>query len=572
MLSSRSSPALVSAAAAKKLPRYCLFLVLFAFIAPRLFAPELWAGRDMSSFGISWSMLQGSFSDWLFPNIDGLLQTNYGPLTAWVSALFIKLLPFLPPGSAFHVSSGFWFAIFTASTWYGTYYLARRDEAQPLAMVFGGEAARKDYGRVIADIATLLLIGTYGTLFGIREITPSTTLLSLSALLFLGISVGLDNLKKGSIISGIAIGLASISSSFGTAVWFLVVACASIFFTPNYGRRTQRTCYTFLIGFLVTLIWPIIAFIWDPNLAASWFSNFIKHSLKDLALIPFSEMLWMIKNWAWALLPVWPFAIWGVYSWRSQLSAAHIAVPLAITIVTLISILFTGMDTRSTTFCLLPSLVALSAFGIATAKKSTENILDYFSGIVFSLTLIALWLYFLAWDFGFPVKMAHSIARLAPQVQPTQNALLLILAAIVTFLWVLVVCWRLFRHPVYLWRGAWLGACGITAFSLVFICLFNNLLDGARGMDYQVSSLSKQIEQLGLKDTVFRGENLSNSERAAFYALGNIRFTDTEKQTSQYEIVAVHSDEKNPMNADQVLGSVNGRPRSDIVYEIRKIK
>ena len=572
MLSSRSSPALVSAAAAKKLPRYCLFLVLFAFIAPRLFAPELWAGRDLNSFGVSWSMLQGGLSDWLFPNIDGLYQTSYGPLTAWLSALFIKLLPFLPPGSAFHLSSGFWFALFTASTWYGTYYLARRDEAQPLAMVFGGEAARKDYGRVIADIATLLLIGTYGTLFGIREITPSTTLLSLSAVLFLGISVGLDNVKKGSIISGIAIGLASTSSSFGTSVWFFFVAFASIFYTPDYGSRTQRTLYTFVVGFLIALIWPIIAFICDPDLASSWFGAFIEHSLKDLALIPVSEMLWMIKNWAWALLPVWPFAIWGVYSWRSQMKAAHIAVPLAITIVTLISILFTGMDTRSTTFCLLPSLVALSAFGIATAKKSTENILDYFSGIVFSLMLIALWLYFLAWDFGFPVKMAHSIARLAPQVQATQNALLLILAALVTFLWALVVCWRLFRHPVYLWRGAWMGACGITAISLVFTCLFNNLIDGARGLETQVSSLSQQIGDLGLKGTVFKAENLNTSERAAFYALGNIRFTHDDEQNSQYAIVAAPAEEKVLTDSYQILGSVNGRPRSDIVYEIRKIK
>lgn len=572
MLSSRSSPALVSAAAAKKLPRYCLFLVLFAFIAPRLFAPELWAGRDLNSFGVSWSMLQGDFSDWLFPNIDGLYQTSYGPLTAWLSALFIKLLPFLPPGSAFHLSSGFWFALFTASTWYGTYYLARRDEAQPLAMVFGGEAARKDYGRVIADIATLLLIGTYGTLFGIREITPSTTLLSLSAVLFLGISVGLDNVKKGSIISGIAIGLASTSSSFGTSVWFFFVAFASIFCTSDYGSRTQRTLYTFVVGFLIALVWPIVAFLWDPELASSWFGAFIEHSLRDLAPIPVSEMLWMVKNWAWALLPVWPFAIWGVYSWRSQMKAAHIAVPLAITIVTLISILFTGMDTRSTTFCLLPSLVALSAFGIATAKKSTENILDYFSGIVFSLTLIVLWLYFLAWDFGFPVKMAHSIARLAPQVHATQNALLLILAALVTFLWVLIVCWRLFRHPVYLWRGAWMGACGITAISLVFTCLFNNLIDGARGLETQVSSLSQQIGDLGLKGTVFKAENLNTSERAAFYALGNIRFTHNDEQNSQYAIVAVHEEEKDLADSYQVLGSVNGRPRSDIVYEIRKIK
>lgn len=117
-----------------------------------------------------------------------------------------------------------------------------------------------------------------------------------------------------------------------------------------------------------------------------------------------------------------------------------------------------------------------------------------------------------------------------------------------------------------------MGACGITAISLVFTCLFNNLIDGARGLETQVSSLSQQIGDLGLKGTVFKAENLNTSERAAFYALGNIRFTHNDEQNSQYAIVAVHEEEKDLADSYQVLGSVNGRPRSDIVYEIRKIK
>lgn len=60
----------------------------------------------------------------------------------------------------------------TAAIWYSTYLLSRRDEAQPVSFAFGGEAARKDYGRLVADIAVLLTVGTYGIISAFHELTP----------------------------------------------------------------------------------------------------------------------------------------------------------------------------------------------------------------------------------------------------------------------------------------------------------------------------------------------------------------------------------------------------------------
>jgi len=145
----------------------------------------------MTTFGVSWTMLQGSVADWFFPNIDGAPVYNVGPLTSWIAAISMAVFGrIFSPVIAFHLTSGIWFTIVTAAVWYSTYYLARRDEAQPITFVFGGEAKRKDYGRVVADIAVLMLVATYGIVMALHEITPSTTLLALSGLLLYGSVLG----------------------------------------------------------------------------------------------------------------------------------------------------------------------------------------------------------------------------------------------------------------------------------------------------------------------------------------------------------------------------------------------
>ena len=50
-----------------------------------------------------------------------------------------------------------WFLLATGGLWYATLRLARRDEAQPVAFAFGGEATARDYGRMLADVAVLLV-------------------------------------------------------------------------------------------------------------------------------------------------------------------------------------------------------------------------------------------------------------------------------------------------------------------------------------------------------------------------------------------------------------------------------
>jgi hypothetical protein len=76
---------------------------------------------------------------------------------------------------------------------YATYRLARRDEAQPVTLAFGGEASPRDYGRMLADIAVLLLVATFGVIARLHETSAESALLALSCVVLFGLAYSLDN-------------------------------------------------------------------------------------------------------------------------------------------------------------------------------------------------------------------------------------------------------------------------------------------------------------------------------------------------------------------------------------------
>ena len=135
MFEERPSPIIASAASARKLPRLALLALLILFIIPGLLSRDFWSSHEISIFAVALTMINGSGVDWMLPNIDGVAYYTSGPFTAWVAAIFAKLFGWLfGIDSAARLSVLAWFAMGTASVWYGTWYLARRDEAQPVAL------------------------------------------------------------------------------------------------------------------------------------------------------------------------------------------------------------------------------------------------------------------------------------------------------------------------------------------------------------------------------------------------------------------------------------------------------
>ncbi len=571
----RSSPAVVSAAAAKRLPRIVLITLLIAFIVPHVLSTDLWSGQEMSSFGTAWTMVNGDFSDWLFPNIAGRPVSVFGPLTAWISAISIATIGRIShPVLAYHLTSILWFAIIIGCIWLAAYHLSRRDEAQPISFAFGGEAARKDYGILVADMAVLMTISTYGLLSPLHDPIPNVTLLALSALCFYGIVLGLEDIWKGSIIAGIGIGLAALTATIGSGIWFTFAAWAAIFFTPDYTSRSRRAAVTLTAALITVVIWPLVAFCFYPSEAAAWFTNWFMESAGEFSPLPITGYLWLAKKLLWETFPAWPLAIWGIIAWRGTMSAAPISVPLSYLAVALFSVLFAGVEPRSTVFCLMPSLAVLSAFGLVSTRKSRENIFDLYSGIIFTLGLIAVWLYYYAWSTGTFVKMAHSIQRLAPAVNPGTSTWQFVVAVVITAIWLGLITWRFFKHPVYAWRGAFMSASGLTATLLVVMCLFGSIVTGAKSMDSVTAPIKETLDQIQPAYDCVEGPLISASDRAAFQYLASVRFGG-EDQRCNYLLASMPIIKDDLSDEDtypdwQIVTKVPDRPRSNSEFVLFK--
>ena len=571
MFSERSSPAVVSAAAASELPRAALYALLIAFVFPMLFSGDVWSGRSMAFFGVALNMANGSLIDWLLPNINSLNVTDSGPLAYWVAAFGILTVgKIFTPAVGYHITGAIWFAITIISLWHGTYMLAKKDEAQPISFAFGGEAARQDYSRLVADIAVLMLVSSYGLVVAFFELTPNTALLAFSALSFYGIVLSLENLNRGSVIAGVSIGAATLTATVGVGLWFTFSAWLAIFFTPDYTSRTKRAFITLTVAFIVALLWFLLVVLIYPVNASEWFSSWLTASLRDFAPLPLHDYLKLGKNLAWLTFPTWPFAIWGIYAWRHFWKQAPLAIPLSFLVIAIFSILFTGVEATTTILCIMPSLAVLASLGIVSLKRSKENFLDLYSGVVFTLAVIASWLYFFAWTTGTPVKMAYSLTRLAPHAVHRTSIFLFILAVLVTIAWIAMVVWRLRKHPSYAWRGAWLSAAGLTAVWIITMSLFVHLIDGARSLKHPVQNVERTLRPLIEQGSCINQKKLSVSDMGAFLYWGNIKFTPGD--SCPYRLEAIDSSDLSPLFANRanVVDIFNARPRSSYRFILYK--
>ena len=187
MLNLNPSPVRVSTEAARKLPRLVLLTLLTVFILVGLFSRDLWSSQESRMLAEVLAMVSGDPATWLFPIASGEVITEHGPLAAWLAAFFVSITPdFISQIWAMRLAAIVWFIITTASIWYGTWFLARRREAQPIMQPFGREAAYREYGRLVADTATLFFVSIFGLVIKNHEATVETVELAFGALAYLG--------------------------------------------------------------------------------------------------------------------------------------------------------------------------------------------------------------------------------------------------------------------------------------------------------------------------------------------------------------------------------------------------
>ena len=465
---------------------------------------------------------------WLLPQVGHLAHAEEGPLITWVGAISIWIFgPFIGDITAGRLPNLLWFGITASSVWYGTYLLGRRSEAQPLALPFGGEPPPRDYGRMLADAALLLLLATVGILQRTHETTVIPAIMACQALAFYSLARSIDRPLTGATTLAIALAASFLTRGWIGAIPIMAGALLTFYPRSQLWRRKRWLPWIVLLTAALILAW------WIPATQGSeyWIRNWKIWNLSSFAGPDLPDMGRTLRDLPWYLWPAWPLALLAVWRWRAWIYAPHIWVPLMLLISSAL-LLFGLAEPSDSEYALLAVPCAvLAAFSLPTLRRGVVNTLDWFAVMCFSLTVATAWLGWVAVNFQWPAQMSRNIGCHTAGYEPSISWVAFGLALLVTIGWVALVVWRLRVKPQALWRGTVLSAGGLTATWILLVLLWQPAVDYARSYRIMSGQLAQALEQNLRPGECVRGLSLGSGQRASFLIFNNLTFTFDSKCT-----------------------------------------
>lgn len=542
-LSQRKTPSRLTELAARKLPRNILFWFMSAYIVAGLFWRDPWKTDDVTGLASMLSLL-GHPESWLSNQVGSMPLTQDGPLTAWIGAIFISFFSpvfglFLEPLDAQIAASRLpnlvYFFGLMWGIWYGTYLLARRPETQPLPLPFGGEPHPRDYGRMLADVAFFFMIANVGILVKIHETSPFPLLLVIHALAFYGFVRMLDHPIQACAVLAFMFTAAFLTRGL-LGVSPLLLTGFVLLALPFYSIRQKLSLLVAsAIACLLALTWMYFSKQYDVAWFKEWwYWNTSSFSFEQLSLIGKN-----LRDLAWFLWPLWPFALIALWNWRHWLGSPHIAIATVLMLSNLV-LIFTVRDSFENEYGPLTiPMAVLAAMAIPTLRRSVINLLDWYSIMVVSVFIIAVWLGWVALYFGWPAQINHNILRLISGFSTSINGLTLVGGILITGLWVIMVRWRLSRNPAAMWRGIILAAAGLTCSWLLLTTLWLPAVDYNRSYRAVGQQFAQVINANVGKNECIRAQNLGLGQRSALHVFSGIELSNS--SSCQYILIQTNT-------------------------------
>jgi 4-amino-4-deoxy-L-arabinose transferase-like glycosyltransferase len=527
-------PVRLPAAATLALPRWALLALGMLYILPGLIGRDLWKD-DAGSFGIMWTMANGGLNDWLFPNIAGLPAAEEGPLAFWLGALCIKLFgSLLGDVLAARVSTIVIFVAGTMSLWYTAFHLARRAEAQPLRLAFGGQPEPDDYGRTLADTAVLIYLGCLGLLLHSHETLAVTLQGSLLAyFLYRAVRYVECATVRNAALVGLSLGALTLTRGWLPPVALLLALflCTRFLHAPP-GITVRHLALAAGVAFLITLLWIVPAALLRPynhspvDIWLSWNAN-------QIGLPSWRSITTFFRVGIWFFWPAWPFAIWSIYAWRRQHGMLHIIMPLTFVGALTLLILCDPSPENGDLLKLLPPLALMAAFGLPTMKRGAINAIDWFSVMVLTVLGALVWLFWIAKLTGWPAQLAKNALKQVPGFKPEFGIVAFAVAAAATIGWIMLVHWRLSRQPAVLWRAVVLSSGGLILLWVLLMSLFLPDLNYSKSY----ASVAQQIAARLPPEGGCIETNVGAPQRATLAFYGRLPFAGVEGGKCDYVLL-----------------------------------
>ncbi|MFM2050922.1 MAG: hypothetical protein RL682_1413 [Pseudomonadota bacterium] len=509
------TPAIVSQAAARRLPRLALLLFCVAYVLPGFIGRDAWKTEDMAALGFMTELLQGS-SQWGSPSLMGAPSESAALLPYWLGVWAMQWAPsWMEPDFAVRFPFGLLMALALTATWYGTYYLGRSPKAQPVAFAFGGEASPASYARAMADGGLLAFIACLGLAQLSHESTPALAQLGFAALFYFGVAA----LPYHSVIAVVAwlLGITGLTLSGAPSIalmWGLGSSCIHYLdrtrgeHTTIHSKNISVQSVGLLAGSALVAVLAYRLDLWRWKIA--------------LPSVQWSDWSGYAQLLIWFTWPAWPLALWTVWRWRHQLFtrriSRHLALPFWLSSVSVAATLTTGSSDR-TLLLALPALATLAAFALPTLKRSVAALIDWFTLLFFSGCGLVIWVVWIAMQTGIPSQPAANVARLAPGFEASFSFWAFGIALAATLVWAWLVHWRVGRHRAAIWKSLVLPAGGAALCWLLLMTLWMPLLNYSQGYKILVKRTITEISPRGCVETL----GLGQGQIAAFLVYGNLQ-------------------------------------------------
>ncbi|MDQ7988098.1 MAG: hypothetical protein REI09_00570 [Candidatus Dactylopiibacterium sp.] len=481
-------------------PNWALILLFIAYALPANVGHAPWRGDDALHIGVAYSMLQDG--TWLTPQIGGQPFVDWPPLTYWLGALSGVLL-------------GWLFALHDA---------IRLANVAMLALMIGflRYAARDLYGRESASAAAMLALGSLGLLLHAHEMQPQMT----SAAALSGVLYGLVQLRapgrRGVLVTGAATAATFLAAGLpGLAVslplWLVLPA-------TDAGCRTRafflRLLQAGVLALTLVLLWPALLAWQDPAYLNAWWNS------EYNAVIPHGGHFVRGNDFAnlvsWFTWPLWPVVLWSLWYRRGRIQAFGHAIPLAAAVLALLIALGTGSMRPANLVPLLPPLILMAAGELCRLRRGAANAFDWFGVITFSLLGLALWLAWVAMNFGWPEPLSRNILRILPGFEPDWTWYQLVIALVLSVGWIIA----LVKLPFFQLRGAVHWALGITLTWGLATTLCFAWFDYNKNYAPVSSAIARAVAREALGGCV-AGMDVGDSQRAALLYFDQLRIAPT---------------------------------------------
>lgn len=529
-------PVRLSAAAAISLPRWGILLLCLIYILPGLIGRDPWKNNDAADFGTMWTMAEGTFNDWLWPNVMGLPTAESGPLTFWIGAICIKLFGgVLGAPIAARIATILFFLLGASSIWKTANLLGQRADAQPMHLAFGGQPDTAAYGRMLADSALLIYLGSLGLLIYSHETSVNALFVALIAYVMYRCTryINLPSVKNACML-GVVFALLVLTNGFIVPVGLYLCLIIGIFFIhPPRRRHFRNLIIAFIISIWIIAIWWSLLELIQPY-GSSPYDEWINWNMEQITWPSLQTLSIFAKKSVWFFWPAWPFACWAIYAWRHQWkTAAHVIMPLLFTVTFTILALFSSLNDDTNLLTFIPPLSVLAALGLPTMKRGAINAIDWFS--IMALTLIALfiWIAWCARHTGWPTSIARNAIKLAPGFVPELNIPVTVIAFCTTLAWLALVYWRISRRPSVLMRAVVLSSGGIMHCWILLATLWMPWINYNKSYAGIAHEMAQQMpEKLSCISS-----NTTPAQRASFAFFGQVRFEKFGHESCAYQLI-----------------------------------